>query len=113
MRVLELGIDAILEWGFWSRVERGRLAAMARERGFRVEVRSLAVPFEELWSRIEARNAVLPPGTFRVERADLDLWWSDYKPRIDARTYAIRGAISLSRRASSPGIVAEPQGLRR
>jgi predicted kinase len=80
MRVLELGIDAILEWGFWSRAERGRLAAMARERGFRVEVRSLAVPFEELWSRIEARNAALPPGTFRIERADLDLWWSDYEP---------------------------------
>ncbi len=80
MRVLELGIDAILEWGFWSRAERGRLAAMARERGFGVEVRSLAVPFEELWSRIEARNAALPPGAFRVERADLDLWWSDYEP---------------------------------
>jgi len=80
MRVLELGIDAILEWGFWSRAERGRLAAMARERGFRVEVRSLAVPFETLWSRIEARNAALPAGTFRVERADVDLWWSHYEP---------------------------------
>ncbi|HUD22279.1 MAG TPA: AAA family ATPase [Acidobacteriaceae bacterium] len=80
MRVLELGIDAILEWGFWSRAERVRLAAMARQRGFRVEVRSLAVPFEELWSRIEARNTALPPGTFRVERADLELWWSDYEP---------------------------------
>lgn len=80
LRVLELGINVILEWGFWSRAERVRLVATARERGFHVEVRSLVMPFDELWSRIDARNADLPPGTFRVEKADLESWWDIYEP---------------------------------
>ena len=84
---------------------------MARERGFRVEVRSLAVPLEELWSRIEARNAASPPCTFRVERADLDLWWSDYEPpapdelQPQAQHSHERGAARLRRVAASPPTV--------
>jgi hypothetical protein len=41
-----------------------------------VEVCFLDVLREELLQRLEAHNADLPPGRYRVEAAELDLWTS-------------------------------------
>ncbi|HUQ57992.1 ATP-binding protein [Lentzea sp.] len=54
--LLRLGQDVVLECGFWSRAERDELRDMARALGAAVELRYLAVPFEELVRRLEARN---------------------------------------------------------
>src|SRR5690349_13008884 len=42
-RVLALGTDVILEWGFWSRDERARYRAQAEAIGARVELHYLEV----------------------------------------------------------------------
>ena len=75
-RVLALGLDVVLENGFWSRAERARFRAQAEALGARVELRYLAVEQDELWARLARRNANLPPGSFAVTREQLDLWWS-------------------------------------
>lgn len=75
-RALELGIDVILDWGFWSRRERDDFRARAKQLGARCEVRYLDVPRNALAQRIETRNANLPPGTFHVTPEQLDLWTS-------------------------------------
>ena len=72
-RALVLGIDVILEWGFWARRERQDYRA-------RVEVRFLEVSREALWEWLSRRNAALPPGTFAVTQEQLDLWWSWFEP---------------------------------
>ncbi|HLK61331.1 MAG TPA: AAA family ATPase [Chthonomonadaceae bacterium] len=79
-RVLTLGVDVILEWGFWSREERMHYRALAEALGARVEVHCLEVDRQELWARLSKRNANLPPGTFVVTEDQLSLWWSWFQP---------------------------------
>jgi hypothetical protein len=79
-RTLELGVDVILENGFWSRAERDWYRAQAQTLGAKTTLHYLAVERDELWARLERRNAALPPGTFAVSRAELDLWWSWFEP---------------------------------
>jgi predicted kinase len=80
VRALELGVNVVLEWGFWGRQERARFRAQAEAIGARVELHYLDVPRDELWARLSRRNAELPPGTFRIAEEQLDLWWSWFEP---------------------------------
>ena len=72
---LRLGVDVVLDFGFWGRAERDDFRARAAALGARAEVCFLDVPHAELSTRLAARNASLPPGTFHVSQAQLDLWW--------------------------------------
>jgi predicted kinase len=75
-RALALGLNVILEWGFWSREERGYSRTEAEALGAHVELRYLEVSRDELWARLSKRNVNLPPGTFAVTEEQLDLWSS-------------------------------------
>jgi predicted kinase len=79
-RVLSLGLDVILENGFWSRDERASYRSQAEALGARVELRYLDVGRDELWARLSKRNAILPPGTFKIKEDQLDLWLSWLEP---------------------------------
>ena len=70
-RVLELGVDVILDYGCWSEEERDLFRTRAQQLGASAEIVVLDVPFEVLWERIELRNADLPAGTFRISREEL------------------------------------------
>lgn len=78
-RLLAVGVDVILENGFWGESERDEYRAWARAHGARVVLRYLEVPREELWRRLQARNAALSPGTFHVERQELDGWFDHFE----------------------------------
>ncbi|WP_327356511.1 AAA family ATPase [Streptomyces sp. NBC_01304] len=73
-RVLELGCNVVVDWGLWSREERDHYRTGARELGARVVLCVLDPPRAELVRRLTARNAALPPGTFRIAEAELDEW---------------------------------------
>ncbi len=79
-RALVLGVNVILEYGFWSRAERLKFRQEAEALGARVELHYLETSRDELWSRLALRNANLPPGTFQVSEAELDLWLSWFEP---------------------------------
>jgi predicted kinase len=87
MRVLALGVDVVIEWGFWSREERRMFRERAQAIGARVELRFLDVALGELWARLSLRNAALPPGTFAVTKEQLELWASWFEPP-DAQEFA-------------------------
>ena len=55
-RALELGLNVVLDYGLWARVERDEYRARAEALGARVEFRFLDVPDDELFRRIESRN---------------------------------------------------------
>src|SRR5687767_930563 len=78
--VLRLGINVVLDWGFWSRAERDDYRARAARIGVHVELRYLDVTREELWRRIATRNANLPPDTFHIDQSELDHWWNIFEP---------------------------------
>ncbi|WP_327086162.1 ATP-binding protein [Nonomuraea sp. NBC_01738] len=55
--LLALGVTVILEYGFWGRDERDAKREEAAALGVTVELRYLDLPFDELWRRVDARNA--------------------------------------------------------
>ena len=73
-RVLALGVDVILDFGFWSRSEREDYRARAARLGASSELHVLNVPDEVLLARLAARNAQPPPGTFVIPEAKLKAW---------------------------------------
>lgn len=79
-RALTLGIDVILENGFWTRRDRNDFRARAAAVGANTKLHFLDVPRDELWRRLAQRNAELPPDTFHIEEAQLDEWLTWFEP---------------------------------
>ena len=73
-RALTLGIHVILEFGFWSKQEREYFRKEAETLGATVRLYYLNVEADELWERLEKRNASLPNGSFHVKKEDLQQW---------------------------------------
>ena len=72
--LLRLGLSVVLDFGLWARTERDEMRAVARDLGVGVELHFLDAPPDELWRRIEARNAEPPWAGHPISRADLDRW---------------------------------------
>jgi predicted kinase len=79
-RALSLGVDVILENGFWSREERDKIHAKGKALGAKVELHYHDVCMDELAKRLETRNQNLPPSTFIISRKELELWASWFEP---------------------------------
>lgn len=79
-RALTLGINVILDFGFWSRVEREDFRARAARLGAGSEIYFLDAPRALLLSRLAARNADLPADAFPVTEAQLSFWLSLFEP---------------------------------
>ena len=78
--LLRLGTTVVLDFGVWSRVERDELRAAARALGVAVELHHLDAPRDELWRRIEIRNASPPWDAQPITRAHLDAWAAVFEP---------------------------------
>jgi hypothetical protein len=85
-KVLRLGRDVVLEFGFFRRVERDDARDLASKAGAKAELIFLDPPFSELVARIEARNQNLPPDTFPVTMEHLELCatWLERPPPDEA-----------------------------
>lgn len=79
-RSLSLGMHVILEFGFWSKQEREYFRKEAEKLGANVRLFYLNVEPEELWKRLEKRNASLPAGSFYVKKEDLLEWVQIFEP---------------------------------
>lgn len=79
-RAFSLGVNVILENGFWSREERIRFRIEAETLGAEVKICFLDVPFDELWERLARRNSSVPAGSFVVTRENLELWAKSFEP---------------------------------
>ena len=56
-RLLRCGAVVVIEWGLWTRSDRDRLHAAARQIGVPVELRYLDAPLDVLWQRVRDRGA--------------------------------------------------------
>ena len=79
-RALTLGLHVVLDFGFWTRGEREGFRARAATLGAGSRVHPLVLPIEELWARLERRNAALPTHTFPISREQLETWWPLFEP---------------------------------
>ncbi len=78
-QALRLGVDVILESGFWSRKEREEFRTKAEALGSKTKLYFLDVSRDELWRRLQQRNENLPPHTFHIKESDLDQWITQFE----------------------------------
>jgi len=78
--MLARGADVILDFGFWSRAERGDFAGRARKIGARTTIHYAEAPPEELLRRVAARNAAGAGVAFTIGEADLRRWMAVFEP---------------------------------
>lgn len=78
-QALRLGLNVILDYGFWSKEERDDYRARGTEIGADVEIRYISVDLPSLQLRLEERNANLPEGTFDIAQEDLRKWFTMFE----------------------------------
>lgn len=78
-RALQLGVDVVLDYGLWARVEREEYRARAEALGARVDFRFLDVPDEELFRRMAERNRRADPDDVPITAEQL----AEYLPRFE------------------------------
>lgn len=66
-RCVELGLDVVLDDGFWGRKSRDQTREKVTALGAECCLYFLSVPDEVAWTRIEKRNQELN-GSFRIDR---------------------------------------------
>jgi predicted kinase len=79
-RLLALGLDVVLDFGFWSRAERDAMRERARAVGAACQVCFLDAPQDEIAARLTARNADLPADTFEVTGEQVAAWRPAFQP---------------------------------
>ena len=73
-RALELGVNVILDFGFWAREEREDYRLRAKQLGASSEVHFLDVSEEELFRRLEERNSQTSQETFYISAEMMKPW---------------------------------------
>ena len=86
--LLMLGQSIIVEDGHWSRAERDRHREDAKRLGAIIELHYFDLTFDELWRRLEERNAKAEYGTVPMTREQLQNYWPMFQ-RPDAEELAL------------------------
>ena len=81
--LLGLGTNVVIENGFWGRSQRDLARLRARELGVAVHLDHDPVGIDELWTRLQRRNAGLSPRTATVTREQLVEWERLFQPPSD------------------------------
>lgn len=77
--LLKQGQSIIVEDGHWSREERDQHRKDAHELGAIVELHYFDLSFDELWRRLQGRNATGAYGTVPVTKAQLQGYWPKFQ----------------------------------
>ena len=73
-RALELGMNVILDFGFWAREEREDYRLRVKRLGARSEVHFLDPPTDELLRRLALRNAQPSQEAFHISAGQMTPW---------------------------------------
>jgi predicted kinase len=73
-RALELGLNVILDFGFWAREEREDFQSRAKQLGASSEIHFLDVPEEELLRRLAVRNSQPSQESFHISEESMKPW---------------------------------------
>lgn len=70
LQALEAGIDAILDFGFWTKADRREARAFFEERGWPAELHCTQISMEQWRAAVQARNAQIQAGRVRAYYMD-------------------------------------------
>ena len=80
LSALRIGVNVVLDFGVWAKVERSALRALAASVGATSELVYLQVDEEEQWRRVQARALTDAATTFEMTEADLERWRPIFQP---------------------------------
>ena len=80
LSALRIGVNVVLDFGVWAKVERSALRALAASVGATSELVYLQVDEEEQWRRVQARALTAAATTFEMTKADLEQWRPIFQP---------------------------------
>jgi len=83
-RALQLGVNVILDFGFWSIREREDYRSRATQLGAGSQIHFLDVPEEVLLDRLATRNSHLTPLEFYIPESSLKEWGTWFEPPTPA-----------------------------
>ena len=81
-RCLELGVDVVLDFGFWNRLERDATIAKIVALGGEARLYRLSCPEDETWWRVESRNIDLR-GSLYISRNTFEILETRFEPLAD------------------------------
>jgi len=81
--LLSLGINVVIENGFWARSQRDVARLQARELGAAVHLDYEPIGIDELWVRLQQRNAAWQPKMVTVTWEQLLEWQGHFQPPSD------------------------------
>lgn len=79
VRLLSLGVDVILDFGFWSRSSRDDARARARAIGVHWKLYSLDSSDAVMRRRVLRRTSKMPPGELVIDEAAFELFKSRFE----------------------------------
>lgn len=78
-RCLELGVDVVLDFGFWTRQDRDATRAKISALGAQARLYRLTCSEDEAWQRIEKRNTNLQ-GSLVIDRNAFEVFKARFQP---------------------------------
>jgi predicted kinase len=88
LALLNHGQSIIVEDNLWTRVERDEQRDTARKLGVAIELHYFELPFDELWRRLQIRNAKGAHGTVPITKELLKQCWSKFE-QVDKAELAL------------------------
>ncbi len=79
-RALQLGANVILDFGCWAREERDEFRRKTEALGAGFKLHYMDVPREELFRRLDIRNAQQPEGAFVIPRGEMEKYMQIFQP---------------------------------
>ena len=80
VHVLKMGGDVILDYGFWSRVERDDYRNRAKALGVGFKLHIMEIEREELFRRLVARNGSPTQDVFRIPKTEMEKYLPLFEP---------------------------------
>ena len=82
-RALQLGVNVILDFGFWAKVERDDYRLRAAKLGAGCRIHFVDATPQELLARLSKRNAERPANTFVIPESSLAEWLALFQRPTD------------------------------
>ena len=79
-RILSLGVDVIMDFGFWTKEERMYHKKKAKKLGINFKIHFMDISKEELYKRLEKRNKELSEGSFWIPKEMMDEFIPKFEP---------------------------------
>jgi len=84
IRLLEMGVPVIFDFGFWKKSDRNEIVEWAEENSLEYELIYLDVSYEECCKRASQRNDIRGEKSYKMTPEMLEMFWSWFEVPTDA-----------------------------